>query len=102
LQSGEITDALEHIQRFGDAAQLPRIQRALVTVADGNRCFLAVEEQQVVSSILRLFPEDVVAHEEGRCRLRHDLELPLLVDFDGRAFVYDVKQARKRPDWTYA
>jgi NADH-quinone oxidoreductase subunit F len=102
LQSGVITDALEQIQRAGDPAALPRIQRALVTVADGNRCFLAVEEQQVVSSILRLFPEDVVAHEEGRCRLRHDLALPLLADFDGEAFVYDEKQARKRPDWTYA
>jgi NADH:ubiquinone oxidoreductase subunit F (NADH-binding) len=102
LQSGEITNALERIERTGDAAQLSRIQRALVTVADGNRCFLAVEEQQVVSSVLRRFPEDVVAHEEGRCRLRHDVELPLLVDFDGNAFVYDAKQARKRPDWTYA
>ena len=102
LQSGEITDALERIERDGDAAQLARIQRALETVTDGNRCYLAVEEQQVVSSILRQFPEDVVAHEEGRCRLRHDLVLPKLVDFDGTRFVYDERQARKRPDWTYA
>ena len=55
-----------------------------------------------MSSILRQFPEDVVAHEEGRCRLRHDLALPKLVDFDGTRFVYDERQARKRPDWTYA
>ena len=102
LQSGEITDALERIERDGDAAQLARIQRALETVTDGNRCYLAVEEQQVVSSILRQFPEDIVAHEEGRCRLRHDLVLPKLVDFDGTRFVYDERQARKRPDWTYA
>jgi NADH-quinone oxidoreductase subunit F len=102
LQSGEITDALERIERDGDSGELARIQRALETVADGNRCFLAVEEQQVVSSILRRFPEDVVAHEEGRCNLRHDLVVPKIVDFDGNDFVYDAKQARKRPDWTYA
>jgi NADH:ubiquinone oxidoreductase subunit F (NADH-binding) len=101
LESAEITDGLERIELEGDASQLPRIQRGLITVADGNRCFLAVEEQQVVSSILRCFPEDVVAHEEGRCMLRHDLDLPLLVDFDG-TFTYDERQARKRPDWTYA
>jgi NADH-quinone oxidoreductase subunit F len=102
LQSNTITDALERIEGAGEAEQLPRIQRALMTVADGNRCFLAVEEQQLVSSILRQFPEDVVAHEEGRCDLRHDLELPLLADFDGGTFSYDREQPRKRPDWTYA
>ena len=102
LQSGEITDALERIERDGDAAQLGRIQRALETVTDGSRCTLAVEEQLVVSSVLRQFPEDIVAHEEGRCRLRHDLTLPKLVDFDGGEFVYDERQARKRPDWTYS
>jgi NADH-quinone oxidoreductase subunit F len=102
LQSGEITDALERIERASDAAQLARIQRGLETVTDGNRCYLAVEEQQVVSSILRQFPEDIVAHEEGRCRLKHDLVVPKLVDFDGTRFVYDERQAHKRPDWTYA
>jgi NADH:ubiquinone oxidoreductase subunit F (NADH-binding) len=102
LQSGVITAALEAIERDGDASQLAAVQRALETVADGNRCFLAVEEQQVVSSILRRFPEDVVLHEERRCPLRHDLVVPKLVDFDGTTFLYDERQARKQPDWTYA
>ncbi len=101
LQSGVITDALGRLERDGDASQLPRIQRALETVADGNRCFLAVEEQQVVSSVLRAFPEDVVAHQEGRCALVHDLVLPKLVDFVDGTFRYDERQARKQPDWTY-
>ena len=101
LQSGEITEALALIETAGDAEQLAPIQRALETVADGNRCFLAVETQQVVSSVLRRFPEDIVAHEEGRCRLRHDLVMPKLVDFVDGAFTYDTKQARKQPDWTY-
>jgi NADH-quinone oxidoreductase subunit F len=101
LQSGAITESLVAIEREGDGAQLPAIQHALATVADGNRCFLAVEEQQMVASILRRFPDDFVAHEEGRCDLRHDVVLPKLVDLDGDRFRYDERQARKQPDWTY-
>ncbi|MGH8979231.1 MAG: NADH-ubiquinone oxidoreductase-F iron-sulfur binding region domain-containing protein [Acidimicrobiia bacterium] len=102
LQSGVITTALERIEAEGDTTQLALVQRALETVADGNRCYLAVEEQQVVSSILREFPEDIVAHEERRCGLRHDLVVPKLVDFDGTEFMTDERQVRKQPDWTYA
>jgi len=90
IQSGVITEALAAVEVRGDGNQLPRIERALLTVADGNRCYLAVEEQVVVASILRRFPEDVVAHEEGRCTLRHDLALPLLDELTGDRFVYAV------------
>ncbi|GIU88480.1 MAG: NADH-quinone oxidoreductase subunit F [Acidimicrobiia bacterium] len=101
LQSGAVTEALEEIERTGDASGLARIERALRTVTDGSRCALAAEEQQVVGSILRRFPEDVVAHEEGRCRLRHDLQIPLLADLTDTGFVLDARQGHKRPDWTY-
>ena len=101
LQSGEITESLEQIETTGATDQLATIQRALETVTDGNRCYLGAEEQQVVSSVLRRFPEDIVAHEEQRCGLRHDLVVPKLVDFVDGAFTYDTKQARKQPDWTY-
>jgi NADH:ubiquinone oxidoreductase subunit F (NADH-binding) len=102
VQSGAITDALERFEAEGDGAPLAVIERALATVADGNRCFLAVEEQQVVASILRQFADDFVAHQEGHCALRHDLVIPLLVDLDGDHFVYDEDQMRKQPDWTFA
>lgn len=102
LQSGVITEALEALEREGDASTMPSLERGLQTVTDGNRCFLAVEEQQVVSSILRRFPEDVVAHQEHRCGLRHDLAIPLLSDLTDDGFLYDEMQMRKRPDWTYA
>jgi hypothetical protein len=97
-----ITEALEALERDGDASTMPSLERGLQTVTDGNRCFLAVEEQQVVSSILRRFADDVVAHQEARCGLRHDLTIPLIADLTDDGFVYDVKQMRKRPDWTYA
>ena len=92
LQSGEITEALEQIESAGAADQLAIIQRALETVTDGNRCYLGTEEQQMVSSVLRRFPEDIVAHQEQRCGLRHDLVVPKLVDFVDSAFTYDTNR----------
>jgi hypothetical protein len=73
----------------------------LSVVADGNRCFLPVEEQQMIGSMLRTFPEDFEAHLRGECTRPHRAVLPKLLDIiDGHA-VIDARQARKRPDWTY-
>jgi NADH-quinone oxidoreductase subunit F len=102
LGAGAITEALEAIERRGDSDALTTIQRWLPTVTDANRCYLGTEEQQVVSSVLRQFAEDVVAHEEGRCRLRHDLVIPKLTDLVDGHFLLDELQMRKLPDWTYA
>jgi len=78
---GEITAALERIVTGGGSdADLAVIAERLQIVADGNRCYLPVEEQRVVSSILRTFPEDFVAHLEGRCDRRHQIPIPKIVD----------------------
>ena len=55
-------------------------------MTDGNRCYLAVEEQVMVSSILRAFPEEFAEHIElGRCPRPRRLPIPKLVDLaDGR------------------
>ena len=72
-------------------------------VTDGARCYLATEEREVVSSILRCFPEEFAEHlETGRCPRPRDLVLPKVVDLADGHVVYDESQARKRPDWTYA
>ena len=39
----------------------------LLSVTDQTRCYLAAEEQIVISSILRAFPEEFAVHLEGRC-----------------------------------
>jgi hypothetical protein len=71
-------------------------------VTDGNRCYLAVEEQLVVSSLLQAFPDEFVAHIEQRgCPLPRPVELPKLVDLAGGVATIDHRQARKQPDWTY-
>jgi NADH-quinone oxidoreductase subunit F len=101
--TGEITALLDRVQT-GTAAttDLADIGRWLERVTDGNRCYLPVEEQLVVASLLRAFPDEFAEHvETGRCPRPRTIDPPKLVDVvDGRA-VYDPDQPRKRPDWTY-
>ena len=103
IGSGEITEHLRRIETgAGGDDDLAGIARWLERVTDGNRCYLAVEEQQMVSSILRAFPEEFAEHiEHGACPRPRALPIPKLVDLaEGRA-VYDETFWRKRPDWTY-
>ena len=72
-------------------------------VTDGNRCYLAIEERLVVSSILRAFPDEFVEHIE-----RHAVPgperrpIPKLLDLADGVATYDERFWRKQPDWTYA
>src|SRR5690606_80628 len=69
MGSGEITERLERIETgAGDDRDLGIIAHWLERVTDGNRCFLAVEEQRVVSSVLRAFPDEFAEHiAQHRC-----------------------------------
>ena len=76
----------------------------LHTVTDGNRCYLPVEEQLAVGSILRAFPEEFAAHLEGAaCPSPRNLVAPKVVDItDDGHVTYDERQRAKQPDWSYA
>ena len=103
LGSGAITQHLERIETgSGTDADLTAIGGWLARVTDGSRCYLATEEQLMVSSILRAFPEEFAEHiETGGCPRPRQLPIPKLIDLtDGRA-TYDASYWRKRPDWTY-
>jgi NADH-quinone oxidoreductase subunit F len=103
IGSGEITAHLERIETgAGDDSDIASIHAWLERVTDGNRCYLAVEERLVVSSLLRAFPDEFAEHlERGECPRPGRRPLPKLVDLtDGKA-VYDESFWRKRPDWTY-
>jgi NADH:ubiquinone oxidoreductase subunit F (NADH-binding) len=52
----------------------------LRSVTDANRCFLGTEEQVVVSSILREFPDDIAAFLEGRPASSREVSVPLIKD----------------------
>ncbi len=103
IGSGEITACLERIETgAGDDGDIASIGGWLGRVTDGSRCHLAVEEQLVVSSVLRAFPEEFAEHLElHRCPRPSQRPIPKLLDLvDGRA-TYDETYWRKRPDWTY-
>ncbi|MDQ3980312.1 MAG: hypothetical protein M3314_12285, partial [Actinomycetota bacterium] len=71
---------------------------------DSVRCYLANEEQITIASILREFSDEFAEHLEGRCRVPvpRPITVPKIVDIVDGVVVYDEKQARKEPDWTYA
>ena len=103
IGSGEITKRLERIEMgAGDDADLGVIGHWLERVTDGSRCYLAVEEQIVVSSVLRTFPEEFAAHvEQHACPRPGGRPMPKLLDLADGAATYDESFWRKRPDWTY-
>jgi NADH:ubiquinone oxidoreductase subunit F (NADH-binding) len=103
LGTGQITGALDRIRDgAGSDNDLDLIQERLRVVTDGNRCFLPVQERNLVSSVLRAFPGDFAAHLDGWCPSdRTGYVLPKLTDLEGGIATYDASQARKQPDWTY-
>ncbi|MEO8696215.1 MAG: NADH-ubiquinone oxidoreductase-F iron-sulfur binding region domain-containing protein [Acidimicrobiales bacterium] len=103
LGSTAITGHLGRLEAgAGGDEDLEGIAGWLDHVTDGNRCYLAVEEQVMVRSILRAFPNEFVEHIElGRCPRPRRLPIPKLVDLVDGVAIYDESYWRKRPDWTY-
>jgi NADH-quinone oxidoreductase subunit F len=100
--SRRITAHLELIEAgVGTADDVAELGRWARQVTDGNRCYLAVQEQIVATSLLAAFADEVEEHLAGSCPRPRALPFPKLVDIvDGQALV-DEAHARKRPDWTF-
>ncbi|MGH9025121.1 MAG: NADH-ubiquinone oxidoreductase-F iron-sulfur binding region domain-containing protein [Acidimicrobiia bacterium] len=100
--TGEITALLDRILGGqGTEHDVEVIGARLLRVTDANRCFLGAQEQRVIGSLLRAFPEEFVAHLEGTAAQAPPAVVPKLVDLVDGVAIYDEYQARKRPDWTY-
>ena len=102
LGCGAVTERLDLLAAGGATPDdLDTIAVRLLSCTDGNRCYLPVQEQRVVASILQTYPDEVAAALDGRPLPARGLQVPKLVDVrDGTATI-DERQARKRPDWTY-
>ncbi len=101
--TGEVTAYLERLLALrADERDILTIAERLRTVADGNRCAIPLEERALIASFLRSFPEEFADHLEGRsCSGRHDLPVPKIVDIVDGVAQFDLRQGRKRPDWTF-
>lgn len=104
IGSGEITELLGRIEAGnGSDADVAAIGGWLQRVTDGNRCYLAVEEQLMVSSVLRAFPEEFAAHLEGGfCPRPEPRPMPKLIELADGVATYDPNYHRKQSDWTFA
>jgi NADH-quinone oxidoreductase subunit F len=102
--TGEITRTLDVIAAgAGTEHDIEVIGARLLSVTDQTRCYLAAEEQIVIASILRSYPEEFALHLEGRCSVApRAIRVPKLVEVADGAATYDERHADKQPDWTYA
>jgi NADH:ubiquinone oxidoreductase subunit F (NADH-binding) len=102
---GEITRRLDAVAA-GSATEtdVGVIGQRLRSVNEAVRCYLATEEQILISSMLAAWPEEFAIHLEGRCSVpepRHIL-VPKLDEVAAGAATFDESHERKQPDWTYA
>ena len=102
--SGEITTRLERIEAgVGSARDLDELGYWAQRVTDGNRCYLAVEEQVLTVSIVRRFADEFAEHiDGGRCPRPRPIPLPLIKRLGDGVVEYDERHYLKQPDWTYA
>ncbi|MDJ0769127.1 MAG: NADH-ubiquinone oxidoreductase-F iron-sulfur binding region domain-containing protein [Ilumatobacter sp.] len=99
----DITVALEQLVLDGEISEraLWRLRRSLETVTDGGRCYLPVQEQRLITSLLQRFPDDL-DERAGGAPGDPDVVLPKLVDLVDGVAVVDAEMLLKQPDWTYA
>jgi NADH-quinone oxidoreductase subunit F len=94
-----IADAIAHVCRGEtDAAHADAVVERLATVADGARCALASQQQQVIGSLLARFPDLL---RRPRAEPAAPMLIAELLDIDGDTAIVNERFASKQPDWTY-
>ncbi len=95
-----IADRLGALQSGGGTDADVEAVRALTgTVADGARCFLATQQQQVIDSVLQRFPDDV-RHRAGNTTPAIPVPVAPITDIRSGQVVLDDDQFTKQPDWS--
>jgi NADH:ubiquinone oxidoreductase subunit F (NADH-binding) len=79
---------------------LAAIADRVSTVADEARCYLAQQHQNVIDSVLRLFPGKLRVHLAEEPAAAPELILPIVDIVDGQA-VLDLDHLTKQPDWSH-
>ncbi|MGQ0616057.1 MAG: NADH-ubiquinone oxidoreductase-F iron-sulfur binding region domain-containing protein [Acidimicrobiia bacterium] len=77
------------------------LDRRLGTVADGARCNLARQQEEVLTSLLELFPEALAHHLDGSADPAEPELAAEIIDIVDGVAVLDEDHRRKQPDWTY-
>jgi NADH-quinone oxidoreductase subunit F len=104
LNSADILEVLEQLDRGENPGELDVALERAKTVTDGQKCALPTGTSLLMQSLLLTFGDEILAHRGKACTTRRGLTLPKLVELDpslGR-FAYDDGYNAKRPDWTYS
>jgi NADH-quinone oxidoreductase subunit F len=103
LNSGDILEFLEALQRGEGEGDLDVALARARSATDGQKCALPTGTSLLMQGLFLSFEEEFRDHTGRRCPSARGLVLPKIVDWDQDAgrFTYDQRYARKRPDWTY-
>ncbi len=77
------------------------IRKRLTTVAERSRCYLATQQELVISSIMEHFEDEVMAHLTGSAPPVEPELIAELVDIRAGRAVLDERHRWKQPDWSY-
>ena len=86
-----ITEYLEKLESgHGDAGDIEAIRHECGMVTNQTRCFLAAEEEILISSLLKKFPDEFENHVGHSCPYSRQPLLPTILGFDeeSREFRY--------------
>ena len=93
---------LKVAQSEGTEFDMGVIRKRIGTVADRSRCYLATQQQVLLESLLKHFPEEFEAHVTNAVDpVEPELVAELLDIRGGRAYL-DERHRRKQYDWSYA
>jgi NADH:ubiquinone oxidoreductase subunit F (NADH-binding) len=97
-----LSDVLTRVSRSqASARDLNEVGDLLGTVSDEARCYLAVQHQAVVESIVAGFGDELQAHVDGRAPAVEPVLVAELAGIEGEEAVINGRQADKQPDWSY-
>jgi NADH-quinone oxidoreductase subunit F len=97
-----ISEALDRLRRSeGHENDLATIDDRLRTVVDGARCALATQQQVLIQSALRLFPEPFRADARTGVPVAPPELIAEIVDITDGVARLDEHHRDKQPDWSY-
>lgn len=80
---------------------LDELEACVSTVADSARCNLATQQQVVIGSILKSFPDSLHVHLHGDAPAAALEPIVAILDLEGGQATLDEHELAKQPDWTY-
>ena len=83
------------------ARNLGEIRDLLGTVSNEARCYLGLQHQAVVESIVTRFGEELQAHVDGTAAPVEPVLVTELVALEGDEAVFNERHRQKQPDWSY-